>query len=176
VIFSASPLPGVWVLQLEPLHDDRGYFARTFAVAEFERHGLDPTVVQCSVSFNPRRGTLRGMHYQADPFGECKLIRCIRGAVYDVLVDLRRDSPAYCRWLGVELTPDNGTMVYAPVGVAHGLLTMQDDSEVAYQISVPFVPEAARGVRWNDPAFGIEWPAAVELISERDLTYPDFTP
>ena len=176
MIFEEAPLPGAWVVRLEPLQDERGYFARTFAADEFERRGLDPGIAQCSVSFNPRRGTLRGMHYQADPHGECKLIRCTRGRVYDVLVDLRRDSPAYCRWYGVQLAPEEGAMVYAPAGVAHGLLTLEDDSEVAYQISAPYVPEAARGVRWDDPAFGIELPAAVEVISERDRTYSDFRP
>lgn len=176
MIFEEAPLPGAWVVRLEQLHDERGYFARTFAADEFQRRGLDPGVVQCSISFNPRRGTLRGLHYQADPHGECKLIRCTRGGVYDVLVDLRRDSPTYCRWFGVELTPAGGIMVYAPVGVAHGLLTLEVDSEVSYQISAHYAPEAARGVRWDDPAFGIDWPAEVEVISERDRTYPDFRP
>lgn len=174
MIFEEAPLPGAWVVRLEAHHDERGSFARTFAADEFERRGLDPRVAQCSVSFNPRRGTLRGLHYQADPHGECKLIRCTRGGVYDVLVDLRPGSPTYCGWFGVELTPTGGTMVYAPVGVAHGLLTLADDSEVSYQISAPYVPEAARGVRWDDPVFGIDWPADVEVISERDRTYPDF--
>jgi dTDP-4-dehydrorhamnose 3,5-epimerase len=176
VIFDETPLPGAWVVRLEAHHDERGYFARTFAADEFERRGLDPDVVQCSVSFNPRRGTLRGMHYQASPHGECKLIRCTRGRVYDVLVDVRPDSPAYRRWFGLELAAEGRAMVYVPVGVAHGLLTLEDDSEVSYQISAPYVPEAARGVRWDDPAFGIDWPGAVEVISERDRTYPDFGP
>jgi dTDP-4-dehydrorhamnose 3,5-epimerase len=176
MIFAASPLPGAWVVKIEPRPDERGYFARTFAKDEFERRGLNPNVVQCSISFNPTKGTLRGMHYQADPHGECKLIRCTRGAIFDVLVDLRRDSPTFRRWFGVELTSENRTMLYAPVGVAHGLLTTADNSEVVYQISAPFVPDAARGVRWDDPAFAIKWPSEVIVISERDRSYPDFNP
>jgi dTDP-4-dehydrorhamnose 3,5-epimerase len=174
VIFHETPLPGSWVVQCEPIQDDRGAFARTFAVEEFERQGMNPSVQQCSVSFNPRRGTLRGLHYQADPHGECKLIRCTRGAIFDVLVDIRPESPFYCRWFGVELTPDNGKLLYAPSGVAHGLLTLADTTEIAYQMSAPHVPSAARGLRWNDPAFGVDWPAEVSVISERDRTYPDF--
>jgi len=174
VIFHKTPLPGSWVVQCEPIEDDRRAFARTFAVEEFERQGMNPSVQQCSISFNPRRGTLRGLHYQADPHGECKLIRCTRGAIFDVLVDIRPESPSYGRWFGVELTPDNGRLLYAPAGVAHGLLTLADTTEIAYQMSAPHVPSAARGLRWNDPAFGIEWPAEVTVISERDRTYPDF--
>jgi dTDP-4-dehydrorhamnose 3,5-epimerase len=176
VIFDETPLPGAWLVQIEPKRDERGFFARTFAASEFEARGLNPVVAECSVSFNPVRGTLRGLHYQAEPHGECKLIRCNRGAVYDVLVDLRPESPTYCRWFGVELTADAGTLVYAPMGVAHGLLTISDGSEVAYQISSPFVPTASRGVRWDDPVFAIEWPGTARVISERDRTYPDFVP
>jgi dTDP-4-dehydrorhamnose 3,5-epimerase len=174
VIFRETPLPGAWIVELEPVEDERGAFTRTFAADEFAQHGLNANVAQCSVSSNPRRGTLRGMHYQALPYGECKLIRCSRGAIFDVLVDLRADSPAYCSWFGVELTPDNRKSVYAPEGVAHGVLTLAAMTDVSYQISVPHVPSAARGVRWNDPAFGISWPAEVQVISERDRTYPDF--
>jgi dTDP-4-dehydrorhamnose 3,5-epimerase len=174
VIFHETPLPGTWIVELEPLEDERGAFARTFATEEFERHGLNTKVAQCSVSFNPRRGTLRGMHYQAPPHGECKLIRCVRGAIFDVLVDLRPDSPAYCSWFGVELTPDNRRSVYAPEGVAHGLLTLAPMTDVSYQISAPYVRNAARGVRWDDPTFRIDWPTDVEVISERDRSYPDY--
>jgi dTDP-4-dehydrorhamnose 3,5-epimerase len=177
VRFTETPLPGVCVIDPEPITDERGSFARIYDAVDFAAHGIDPTVVQSSVSFNTRRDTLRGMHYQAAPHGEPKLVRCVRGAIYDVALDLRTDSPAYCSWFAAELDPDGGRMLFVPAGVAHGFQTLADGSEVLYQMGYEFVPEATRGVRWDDPAFGIEWPepAGERTISERDRTYPDFT-
>lgn len=172
--FGEVGLAGVRVVEPERLADERGFFARTWCRREFEAAGLDPNLVQCSISYNRRRGTLRGMHYQVAPSAEAKLVRCTAGAVYDVALDLRRDSPTYKQWRGVELTADNRLALYIPAGLAHGFLTLRDDTEVLYQMSEFFAPEHARGVRWNDPAFGIQWPGEVTVISERDRSYPDF--
>jgi dTDP-4-dehydrorhamnose 3,5-epimerase len=171
-----TPLPGVWAIELERHGDERGWFARTFDRDEFRARGLNPDVVQCNASFNSLRDTLRGMHYQAEPHGEPKLVRCVRGAIFDVAVDLRPDSPTYCRWHGVELTSENGLALYIPAGLAHGFQTLSDDCEVLYQMGHHYVPDAARGVRYDDPAFGIEWPepCVERLVSERDASYPDF--
>jgi dTDP-4-dehydrorhamnose 3,5-epimerase len=174
MLFEATKIAGTFKVHLDLRTDDRGFFARTWCREEFERAGLDARLAQCSISFNTSKGTLRGMHYQAHPFGEAKLVRCTRGAIYDVILDLRETSPTFKEWIGVTLTAENRTMVYAPQGCAHGLLTLEDSSEVFYQISEFYHPEAACGVRWNDPAFGIEWPGKVEVISERDRTFPDF--
>lgn len=174
MIFVETSLPGAYVIELERLEDDRGWFARTFAAEEFKARGLNSAVVHCNVSFNSRAGTLRGMHYQLAPHAECKLVRCTRGAIYDVIVDLRPDSPAYLRWFGVELDVDGGRSLYVPEGLAHGFQTLVDGSEVLYQMSHEYVPSHARGARWDDPAFGIDWPDAERTISERDRTYPDF--
>jgi dTDP-4-dehydrorhamnose 3,5-epimerase len=174
VKFTETPVPGAWLVELEPIEDDRGWFARMFCTEEFSARGLDATVAQCNASFNRRSGTLRGMHYQAEPHGEAKLVRCTQGAIYDALVDLRPSSPAFCGWTGVELSAGNRRMLYAPVGTAHGFVTLTDNSEVLYQMSYPYVPDAARGVRFDDPAFGIEWPVEPAVISERDRSYPDF--
>jgi dTDP-4-dehydrorhamnose 3,5-epimerase len=182
-----TPLPGVWVVEAERLGDERGWFARTFDSEEFSSRGMDPAVVQCNASFNARRGTLRGMHYQAEPHGEPKLVRCVRGAIFDVAVDLRPDSSTYCGWHGEQLSAENGRALYVPAGLAHGFQTLTDDCEVLYQMGYRYVPEAARGVRWDDPAFGIEWPTVGErtvgisdrdarTISDRDRSYPDFHP
>ncbi len=176
MIFAETPLPGAFVIDVEPVTDERGSFARTFSRDEFDEHGLNSAVVQCNVSFNRRRGTLRGMHYQADPYGECKLVRCTLGAIYDVIVDLRRASPTYCRWFAVELTADNRRMLYIPEGVAHGFQTLAGESEVFYQMSQSYAPAHARGVRWDDPTFAIRWPDDDRIMSERDRTYPDFRP
>jgi dTDP-4-dehydrorhamnose 3,5-epimerase len=176
VRFIETPLAGAWVIELDLLRDERGHFARTFDADEFRRHGLDPAVVQCSTSFNERAGTLRGLHYQADPDGEAKLIRCTRGAVYDVIVDLRTGSETRCRWFAVELSADDARMLYVPKGLAHGFQTLVNATEVAYQMSHVHVLEQARGVRWDDPAFGITWPEGKRTLSERDRTYPDFEP
>jgi dTDP-4-dehydrorhamnose 3,5-epimerase len=179
VKLSETPIPGAYLIEYEPFTDERGWFARTFDRDELARLGLDPAVAQCSTSFNARAGTLRGMHWQEQPHGEVKHVRCTRGAIFDVMVDMRPDSPAYCRWYGAELTPDNGRALYIPVDVAHGFQTLADASEVSYQMSHEYVPDAARGVRFDDPAFGIEWPeppGGERHMSERDRTYPDFAP
>jgi dTDP-4-dehydrorhamnose 3,5-epimerase len=174
--FGETPLEGVWTIGLEKLGDERGWFARTFDIEEFESRGMNPSVVQCNASFNAGRGTLRGMHYQAEPHGESKLVRCSRGRIFDVAVDLRRDSPTFLRWHGVELSADGGDALYIPAGLAHGFQTLTDNCEVLYQMGHRYVPEAARGVRWDDPAFGIEWPPVTgdRTISEKDRGYPDF--
>lgn len=174
-----TPIPGAYLIEYEPFKDERGWFARTFDRDELVRLGLEPAVVQCSTSFNARAGTLRGMHWQEQPHGEVKHVRCTRGAIFDVMVDLRPDSPTYCRWYGAELTPDNGRAFYIPVDVAHGFQTLVDETEVSYQMSHEYVPEAARGVRFDDPAFGVEWPlpaGGARHMSDRDRTYPDFKP
>jgi dTDP-4-dehydrorhamnose 3,5-epimerase len=170
----ASPIVGVCTVEIDPIRDERGFFARTWDSTMFARHGLNGRLAQTSVSYNPRRGTLRGMHYQVAPHEEAKLVRCTAGAVYDVAVDLRPGSPTLTRWWGIELTADNRRALYVPEGCAHGFLTLTDQVEVLYQISEYWAPDAGRGVRWDDPAFGIEWPGDVLVISERDRTYPDF--
>lgn len=172
--FSPTDLPGVFLIGLERHEDERGFFARSFCADEFNAHGLDPRVAQCSVSRNRQKGTLRGLHYQAAPHEEAKLVRCTLGGIYDVAVDLRPDSPAFRRWAAFELSAENGLGLYVPAGVAHGFQTLADDSEVFYQISVPYRPELARGVRFDDPAFGIRWPIAEPIVNARDRTYPDF--
>ncbi len=174
--FTETPLSGAFVIELDLLTDERGHFARTFDAGEFAERGLDPAVVQCNTSFNTRRGTLRGMHYQADPDGEAKLVRCTRGSIYDVAVDLRPDSGTRGQWFGVELSASNGRMLYIPTGMAHGFQTLEDSTEVSYQMSHHYAPDQARGVRFNDPAFGIEWPLPDQIVSERDRQYGDFRP
>jgi dTDP-4-dehydrorhamnose 3,5-epimerase len=174
-----TELPGAFVVELEPLRDERGWFARTYDAEAFAALGLDARVSQCNTSFNERAGTLRGLHYQAEPHGEGKLVRCTRGAVFDVFVDLRPDSPTFCRWQGFELRADGVVSLFIPAGFAHGFQTLEDGSEVHYQMGAPYVPGTGRGVRWDDPAFGIEWPEPPpggRVISERDATYPDFEP
>ena len=171
--FTRTKVAGAFLVEPEPIADERGFFARTWCRDEFRDHGLSSTLAQCSVSFSRRKGTLRGLHYQAAPHEEVKLVRCARGAIWDVAVDLRPDSPTYLAWYGVELTAGNRAALYIPEGCAHGQLTLTDDSEVFYQMSVPFEPSAARGVRWDDPAFGIRWPAEVRVINQRDRSYPD---
>jgi dTDP-4-dehydrorhamnose 3,5-epimerase len=174
MIFVETTLKGAYLIEPERIEDDRGFFARTFCQKEFEVHGLNPNMLQCSISFNKMKGTLRGLHYQANPHEEAKLIRCTRGAIYDVIVDLRPESPTYRQWIAVELTQENRTAVYVPEGFAHGFQTLMDNAEVYYQISQFHHPEAARGVRWNDPAFGITWPEDKRIISSRDQGYLDF--
>jgi dTDP-4-dehydrorhamnose 3,5-epimerase len=174
MIFCETQLPGVFEVHLRPTADERGFFARSWCQREFKAHGLNPRLVQCNVSFNTRKGTLRGIHYQAAPYAEAKLVRCTRGAMYDVVVDLRPDSPTYKDWVAVVLTATNRHMVYVPEGCGHGFLTLKGETEVFYQMSEFYNPESARGVRWNDPAFQIVWPEEVEVISQRDRTYPDF--
>lgn len=172
--FHRTKLLGVFELDLEPHRDERGFFARTWCEKEFESHGLNPRIVQCSVSFSARKGTLRGIHYQVTPFGEVKVVRCTQGAVYDVVVDLRPESPTYRDWTALVLNSANRRMMYIPEGCAHGFLTLEDQTEVFYQMSEFYDPKSARGVRWNDPAFGINWPDKVEVISQRDNAYPNF--
>ena len=175
--FHETSLPGVWLIEPELLGDERGWFARTFDRDEFRARGLNPEVVQCNASHNTKRHTLRGMHYQADPHGESKLVRCVSGAIFDVALDLRRDSPTYLAWHGVELSAENGHALYVPAGLAHGFQTLRENSDVLYQMGQPYVPEAARGVRFDDPAFAIEWPESRErIVSERDAAYADFAP
>jgi len=167
-----TSLPGVMVVELELLADERGSFARTYCAETFARAGLKPTSAQCSIAHNPARHTLRGMHYQTASHPEDKLVRCSRGAVYDVALDLRPDSPTWGCWLGVELQADEPRALYIPTGVAHGYLTLEPDTELTYQMSAPYRPGATKGVRYDDPAFAIDWPAAPEVISERDAAYP----
>lgn len=174
MIFRETPLSGAWVIDIEPLEDERGFFARTFCREEFETHGLDSTVVQSSVSFNQQERTLRGMHYQAAPHEEIKVVRCTAGAVFDVIIDLRPHSPTFTQWHAETLSAENRTMLYIPGGFAHGFLTLEDHTEVLYQMSEFYYPDSARGVRWDDPTFAIEWPAEPRLISNRDRGYPDF--
>jgi dTDP-4-dehydrorhamnose 3,5-epimerase len=175
VIFRETDLPGAFLIDIEPRTDERGLFARTWCREEFAAHGLDTRVAQTSVSLNRKRGTLRGMHFQAPPRSEVKLVRCLRGAIYDVIIDLRPTSPTFLRHLGVELAGETRRALYIPEGFAHGFQTLADDVEISYQMTVPHAPEAARGVRWNDPAFGIEWPIASPILLARDAAYPDFT-
>jgi len=174
MIFEKTILPGVFIVHVEPKVDERGFFARAWCRQEYAKEGLNTELAQCSFSGNPKKGTLRGMHYQAAPHAEAKSVRCIRGAVFDVVLDLRPQSHTFRKWLGLELTAANRDMIYIPEGCAHGFLTLEDDTEVLYQISEFYHPESARGVRWSDPAFQIAWPAPPEVISERDQTYPDF--
>lgn len=172
--FTPTSLEGAFVVELEPHCDHRGFFARTWCQREFEEHGLDAQLVQCSVSYNERRGTLRGMHYQQPPHEEAKLVRCTAGAIHDVIVDVRPASPTYLRFIAVELSAANRRALYVPRGFAHGFQTLTDRCEVFYQMSAFFAPESARGFRWNDPLFAIEWPIDNPILVERDATYPDY--
>lgn len=174
MIFSETDLSGAFLIEPEYLEDERGFFARMWCRREFAANALSPEFVQSSISFNKAMGTLRGMHYQAAPHEEEKLIRCTGGGIYDVIIDLRPDSPTFLEHADAVLTAENRMMFYVPKGFAHGFLTLQDATEVAYSMSEYHEPEYARGVRWDDPAFGIEWPNGVRVISERDRTYPDF--
>lgn len=176
MIFTPTPLAGALIVDADLKRDDRGFFARTYCPREFRAQGVELPVAQCNVSYNEKRGTLRGMHYQADPAPEAKLVRCTAGAIFDVIIDLRPGSPTRCRWFGVELTAENHRALYVPVGFAHGFQTLADRSEVFYLMSEFFAADAARGVRYNDTAFGVAWPLPVASISERDRNYPDFTP
>jgi len=174
MIFHETRVSGVFEIHIEPKTDERGFFARFWCQQEFEAHGLNPTVVQCNVSFSRHKGTLRGMHYQAEPHTEAKVVRCTRGAIYDVALDLRAHSPTYRMWVAAELMSEKCNMLYIPEGCAHGFLTLANDTEVIYQMSNFYAPDYGRGVRWDDPAFQIAWPDPIEVISERDRSYPDF--
>jgi dTDP-4-dehydrorhamnose 3,5-epimerase len=175
VIFTETILTGVFIVEPERREDVRGFFARTWCEREFAARGLNTRIAQCGVSFNTRKGTLRGLHYQTPPYREAKLVRCTRGAIHDVVLDLRPESATFRRHLGLLLSAENRRMLYVPEGCAHGFQTLEDDTEVFYQISECYVPEHARGVRWNDPAFGIEWPPGERTILDRDRDYPDFS-
>ena len=170
--FTETPLAGAFLVEMEPTADERGSFARSFCQNEFRSRGLDPVVAQCNVSHNRKRGTLRGLHYQAPPHEEAKLVRCTRGAIWDVIVDLRAGSKTRLKWFGEELTAENRRALYIPRGFAHGFQTLADDAEVFYQMSEFYHPECARGIRWDDPAIGIRWPLADPIVSERDRGLP----
>jgi dTDP-4-dehydrorhamnose 3,5-epimerase len=173
VKFRETAVPGAYVIEPQRAEDERGFFARIFSADEFRRQGLEPAVAECSVAYNTSRGTLRGLHYQRAPHEEAKLVRCTRGVVYDVAVDLRASSPTRFSWTAVELSAANGLALYVPPGCAHGYLTLTDETELHYQISQRYTPDAAAGVRWDDPALGIDWPAGPQVISSRDASFPD---
>ena len=172
--FIETPLEGAYIIEPQRFEDERGFFARSWCKREFETHGLNSRLVQCNISYNRRKGTLRGMHHQEQPYAETKLVRCTLGAVYDVLIDLRPDSPSYKKWCSIKLTVDNRRMVYIPEGFGHGFMTLADNTELFYQMSEFYAPDSARGIRWNDSAFNIVWPGDVTVISEKDKNYPDF--
>ena len=171
--FEDVQIPGAFILEPKRFEDERGFFAASFTLEEFEKRGLETRWDQFSISYNHARGTLRGMHFQREPFEEVKLVRCTRGSIYDVLLDLRPGSPAHGRWVATELTAENRRLVYIPKGVAHGFQALEDHTEVAFQVSAPYRPEVADGVRWDDPAYAIRWPLPVSVISERDRTFGD---
>ena len=170
--FTPSRIPGAWVIDIEPIHDQRGFFAMTWLPDEFRAHGIEPEIAQFNLAFNHKRGTLRGMHFQMAPHAQAKIVRATRGALLDVVVDLRPDSPTYGQWDSVELNQDNRRMLYMPEGIAHGYLTLTDDVEALYHASKPWAPKSESGVRWNDPAFGIKWPFEPVVISEKDRQWP----
>ncbi|MBF0154183.1 MAG: dTDP-4-dehydrorhamnose 3,5-epimerase [Magnetococcales bacterium] len=176
MLFQETALAGAWLIEPEPLHDQRGFFARAFCEKEFRTHGLNDHWVQHNISFNAAKGTLRGLHYQSSPHAEIKVVRCTAGAIYDVIVDLRPASPTYTRWIGVELSAVNRRALYVPAGFAHGFQTLLPETELFYLMSEFFHPECARGVVWNDPALGIDWPVGERILSERDRSYPAFVP
>jgi dTDP-4-dehydrorhamnose 3,5-epimerase len=169
--FVETPLTGLYLLEVEPIDDDRGFFARSFCARDFRDHGLEDRVAQCNISFNNKAGTLRGLHFQAQPYEEAKLVRCTRGAIYDVAVDVRPNSPTYLKWFAAELTAENRYMMFIPRGFAHGFQTLVDESEVFYLMSEFYHPECARGLRWDDPSLGITWPLADPIISDKDRGY-----
>jgi len=172
VKFTETCLPGAYIIDIEPVADDRGFFARSWCKNEFAAQGLNTSLAQCNISSNKKKGTLRGLHYQESPYEEAKLVRCTRGAIYDVIVDLRPESLASWAWIAVELSADNGRMLYIPEGFAHGFQTLTDDAEVLYHMSEFYHPEAAHGVPWNDPALGIDWPITPPSLSVRDQSHP----
>ena len=173
--FIETGLQGAVIVEIEKLQDQRGFFARTWCKREFEKYGLDASLVQANVSYNHRKGTLRGMHYQAEPYGETKLVRCTQGAICDVIIDLRPESPTYRKWVGVELTAENYRMLFVPKMFAHGFQTLVDDSVVTYQVGQFYTSGSERGIRYNDPAFGLRWPVEASVISDKDKSWPDFS-
>lgn len=176
MIFTETKLRGAYVIEPETLEDERGFFARTWSAEEFSVERLNATLVQCNTSGNKRKGTLRGLHFQSPPHEEAKLVRCTAGALYDVIVDLRRDSLTWGQWVGIELTRQNLRMIYIPEGFAHGFQTLTDDTDVFYQMSAYYHPESARGIRWDDPTIAIDWPLPISVISERDRMLPLIEP
>lgn len=174
MIFTETPLKGAYVIDIEKIEDDRGFFGRSFCQKEFEKHGLEKQLVQANVSYNKKKGTLRGMHYQVFPYEETKLVRCTGGAIYDVIVDLRDDSPTYKQWFGVELTAHNLRMLYVPKHFAHGFITLEDHSSVNYMVSQFYAPGSERGIKYDDPQFGINWPVEIQVISEKDNSHRYF--
>lgn len=174
MLFRETKLQGAFIIEPEELEDERGFFARTWCKQEFEKKGLNPTIVQCNISFNKKKGTLRGMHYQIVPHAEAKLVRCTRGAVHDVIIDLRPESETYKQWFAVALTGEEHNMLYIPERFAHGFLTLEDNTEVFYQMTEYYYAEYSRGIRWNDPAFAIPWPMDIMVISDKDRKYHDF--
>jgi dTDP-4-dehydrorhamnose 3,5-epimerase len=174
MIFTETKLKGAFIVEIKQLKDERGFFGRSWCRKEMEEHGLNGNVVQANTSLTLNKGTIRGMHYQKHPYEETKLMRCTKGAIYDVIIDLRKDSPTFKQWLGVELTEDNYKMLYVPEKFAHGFITLKDHSEVTYLVTQFYTPGAEAGIRYNDPGFNIQWPVPVEVVSEKDLSHPDF--
>lgn len=174
MIFTELKLKGAFLIEIKKIEDDRGFFGRTWCNNEFEEHGLNAQIKQINTSLSLRKGTIRGMHYQVDPYQETKFIRCTRGRVFDVIVDLRPESPTFLQWVGNELTQDNYRMIYVPENFAHGLLSLEDNSEVYYPVTEFYTPGAERGIRWNDKALSIDWPIPVDVVSEKDAGHPDF--
>ena len=174
MIFTETKLKGAFLIEVQKFEDDRGFFGRTFCQKEFQKYGLNPNVSQANVSYNKKKGTLRGMHYQAAPYEEIKLVRCTRGAICDVIIDMRPESPTFRQWTYAELRADNYLMLYVPEGFAHGFQTLEDDTEVIYQVSQFYTPGSERGIRYDDPVFKIAWPLAVQVISEKDRNWPDY--
>ena len=176
MIFTETKLRGAYVIEPQTINDERGFFARTWSVEEFSAERLNANLVQCNTSWNKQKGTVRGMHFQTPPHEEAKLIRCTAGALYDVIVDLRRDSPTWGQWVGIELTRKNLRMIYVPEGFAHGFQTLAHGTDVFYQVSAYYHPESARGVRWDDPTLAIDWPLPISVISQRDQMLPFLEP
>ncbi len=176
MIFNKTPLPGAYIIDLEKKGDDRGFFARVFCKQEFKQHELETEFVQINNSLSAKKGTLRGMHYQLDPHAEVKVVRCIKGRLWDVILDIRPNSPTFGQWFGAELSAENRRMMYVPKGFAHGFITLEDDTEAFYLVSAYYAPEFERGIRWNDPKFNIQWPIEPQVISDKDRNHPDFDP
>jgi len=174
MIFTETNLAGAYLIDIERFEDERGVFALSWSQRQFAEHGLESRLAECNISFNKKKGTLRGMHYQAEPHGQDKVVRCTRGAIFDVIIDLRPESSTFKQWVGMELSAQNHLMLYVPREFAHGFQTLRDNSEVLYQMSSHYAPESSRGVRWNDPAFGIDWPPGERIIIDRDREYGDF--
>lgn len=176
MIFTETNLKGAFVVEIKQLSDDRGFFGRSWCKREMEEHGLKGNVVQANTSFSKKKGTIRGFHFQKHPHEETKLIRCTKGAIYDVIIDLREESPTYLQWIGVELTEDNYKMVYVPENFAHAFITLTDNCEVYYLVTNPYTPNAEGGIRFDDPLFNVQWPVPVEVVSDKDKSFPDFRP